>query len=85
MWDYLTNICNLLAIRREINPETEELEVVVLLKSLEDLVRLCQKRYLNGEFINFQISKTNNNAIFYYRDENRIEIKYDPTEINRSK
>jgi hypothetical protein len=59
--------------------------LIVVLKSFEDLLRLCQARYLNGQVINFEFYNTNNNAIFYYEQERKIEIKYDPDAISRSK
>lgn len=74
----------MLALKRVYNTNTNNSEVIVLLKSLEDLVRLCQKRYLNGHVLSFEIAKTSNNAIFYFEDQNKIQIKYDPNEINRS-
>lgn len=74
-----------MALKRVYNTSTKKSEVIVLLKSLEDLVRLCQKRYLNGHVLSFEISKNSNNAIFYFEEQNKIQVKYDPNEVDRSK
>jgi ADP-heptose:LPS heptosyltransferase len=68
-----------------VNQTTGKVNVIVILKNLEETARLCQRRKLNGYYLVFDLHHENHNAIFFLEKEGKIVINYDPNFLQRSR
>lgn len=83
--EYIDNFCTPINVNRYVDEVTGRVNVIVILKNLEETARLCQRRKLNGYFLVFDLHHDNHNAIFFLENEGKIVINYDPNYMQRSK